>query len=261
MKLNSYAICAPGFIRIENQDNLYINGIFRENITDNSDFAHANKSDNNGLYAVADGMGGEKFGELAALVTVQEMKNIKFSDENQGMAEYLIKRNTAICNLIKENNGSRIGSTFAGLYINKGDADIVNIGDSRVYLFRDWELTQLSQDHTITQQMINIGVLTKEAAATRSDRHKLTQHLGIFPHEMVIEPYFTKTDVKTGDIFLLCSDGLTDMLSDINIKDILIGSASIKTKAESLYAEALEKGGKDNITIILVEVKKKGLFK
>lgn len=260
MIINCCAISAPGLVRTENQDNLYINGVFRKNIADNSPFRHRGKALNRGLYAVADGMGGEKHGELAALVAVQAMNTIKPSYSGQALVDYLMERNAVICDLINQNNGARIGSTFAGLAINNRNADVVNIGDSRVYLLRGRDFTQLSRDHTPVQQMIDLGVIAKEAARSHPNRHKLTQHLGVFPEETVIEPYVTHISITENDLFLLCSDGLTDMLDDTAIGSILSSSASLKEKTENLYESALKNGGKDNITILLVQVKKGGLF-
>ena len=261
MDIFSYAICAPGLVRSDNQDNLYVNGVFRRDISDNSVFQHSDKASKNGLYAVADGMGGETRGELAAFITVQAMDTIAPTGGGHGIVQYLIERNAVICDSINENGGARIGSTFAGLFICGKDAEVVNIGDSRVYLLRGGALSQISRDHSSIQQMIDLGVLSKEAAHTHPDRHRLTQHLGIFPSEMVIEPYVTSMALETNDLFLLCSDGLTDMLADSAIDGVLNSQGTVKQKAETLYATALRNGGKDNITILLVQSKKGGLFR
>ena len=150
----------------------------------------------------------------------------------------------------------RIGSTFAGLYINNKTAYIVNIGDSRVYLLRSGVLWQMSRDHTSIQQMIDMNVMTKEKARLHPDRHKLTQHLGILPSEMIIEPFSTKVELQDTDTFLLCSDGLTDMLENFEIENELNSTNTIKQKTENLYNAAFNNGGKDNITILTVQVKK-----
>ena len=253
MKLTSYAICGTGLVRTQNQDNLYINGVFRENVTDNATFRYADNCRDRGLYAVTDGMGGEEHGEIAALITVQAMNSIDISAGCQGIVNYIFERNAVICDLIRENGGARIGATFAGLSINDNRADIVNIGDSRIYLFRDGELKQLSLDHSLTRQMIEFGIMTEDVARKHPDRHKLTQHIGIFPYEMIIEPYSVCIDLKDGDIFLLCSDGLTDMLIDAEIESILVMMETIEKKSEALFEKAMKNGGKDNITVLLIQ--------
>ena len=254
MKLSCYAISDVGLVRTDNQDNLYINGVYRNDVSDNTVFRHEDKTKKRGLYAVADGMGGESHGELASLTAVQTMTNKDFFKKNEEWARYLIERNAVICDLINKNGGKRMGATFAGLYINKNSAAIVNIGDSKVYLFRAGILTQLSRDHTVIRQMVEMGLITKEAARTHRDRHTLTQHLGVFPFETIIEPYTVQSDVLRGDVFLLCSDGLSDMIDDDSILRILRISDTVVEKAEALFMQALENGGNDNITIIVVQV-------
>ena len=255
MELLSHAICGSGLVRSQNQDNLFINGIYRYDLKDSSDFRYADISDNCGIYAVSDGMGGEKYGELAALIAVQRMSAINISDGSQSMVSYINECNSIICELMLERN-VRIGATFVGLCIFEGRADVVNIGDSRLYIFRNGELTQLSRDHTSIQQMLDLGVITEEVAEKHPDRNKLTQHLGILPTEMIIEPHTDSIDIETGDIFLLCSDGLTEMLDTAEIKAILEASITIEKKAKSLFNAAMRYGGKDNTTLILVHVRK-----
>jgi len=252
MKLISDAICARGLVRSENQDNMYVNGVFRENVSDNSVFRYADAFDNQGLYAVADGMGGEKHGEIAALEAVRGMGSIDLADGCEGIARHIVACNAAICGLMRE-SGVRIGSTFVGLYIIEKRAELINIGDSRLYLQRGKELSQLSRDHTSVRQMLELGAITQEEARMHPNRHKLSQHLGIFPSEMIIEPYTVSLEIEIGDIFLLCSDGLTDMVYDDEIKAILEAPSSIIEKTAALYEEAINNGGKDNITIILVQ--------
>lgn len=260
MIISSYSISSPGLVRIENQDNLYINGVYRNDITDNSVFQYANKSTVGGLYAVADGMGGEKHGELAALLAVKQLKEIVISDCQFQLTQYLMSQNVVICDLIMQNNKIRIGSTFVGLLICSERASIINIGDSRAYLYRDGILKQLSRDHTQVQQMIDMGLVSVADARAHPARHKLSQHLGIFPAEMVIEPYSIEIEIEEDDIFLLCSDGLTDMVDDLTISKILSTTAGEQEKAEMLFETALRNGGKDNITIVLIQAKEGELF-
>ena len=261
MRLYSYAICGTGLVRAENQDNLYVNGAYREDISDNSPFRYADMIEKHGFYAVADGMGGESHGALASLVSVQAISSVNLSGGHKGIVQYLIERNAVICNMIMMNDSARIGSTFVGLNMIGDRAEITNIGDSRAYLLRNGKFARLSHDHTPTQQMIDHGVLTEYEARRHPDRHMLVQHLGVFPAEMRIEPYMTSIESESGDIFLLCSDGLTDMLADADIEGILVSSDTIEKGAESLFGEAIRSGGKDNITIILVQMKRGGIFR
>jgi len=259
MRLTSYAISATGLTRPENQDNLYINGVFREDLSDNSPFRYTDAAGKHGFYAVADGMGGEAYGALAALTAVQAVGGVNLTGGHQRMVDYLIERNAIICNMIMMNDGARIGSTFVGLNIIGDCVELTNIGDSRAYLYRDRKMSILSRDHTPTRKMVELGVISEEDARRHPDRHRLTQHLGVFPAEMPIEPYTASMELKGGDLFLLCSDGLTDMLDDAEIRSTLESSATTENKAEMLFGGAIKAGGKDNITIILVQVRRIGL--
>lgn len=250
MTYKCYAICSTGNVRTDNQDNLYINGVYRQDISNNSVFRHRAFSEDNALVAVADGMGGGKYGERASLEAVKALDNVEKSTE--GILRYLNKRNDVICALM-DGNG-RIGTTFAGLYINEKNVEIINIGDSRIYRFADGELSQLSRDHTVAQQMVDFGVMDKAEVADHPEKHKLTQHLGIFPSEFIIEPFTTQIDAYINDVFLLCSDGLTDMLDDTEIESVLNQPGDVEKWAELLYEEATQNGGKDNITILLLQV-------
>ena len=123
-------------------------------------------------------------------------------------------------------------------------------------MLRNGVLTQLSKDHTIVQQKLDLGAIAAEQAASDSGRHKLTQHLGIFESEMLIEAHHIQKQVQPDDTFLLCSDGLTDMVSDKAIGQILIDAKSYDCAAEKLLEAALENGGKDNVSVIVVQAKK-----
>lgn len=254
MLLSYCVICDPGRVRDDNQDNVYCNGEFRRDIQERLAFRRSGVTRNSGLFAVADGMGGEAHGAQAALETVRALDTVDLAGGAEAVTDHLLARNDVICDLISSGDGRRMGATFAGLLIHNGMAHVINVGDSRVYLCRSSALEQLSCDHTAIRPMIDMGILTPEAARTHPDRHRLSQHLGIFPDEMVIEPHTVSGMPQVGDIFLLCSDGLTDMVDDTGIGAILRGQGTLPEKAEALFAAALRGGGKDNISVLLVEI-------
>lgn len=152
-------------------------------------------------------------------------------------------------------HGARIGTTFVGLSAVGDMGRILNIGDSRAYLLRAGRLTKLSRDHTQAQQMLDLKLITPEQAASHPDRHKTdAAPWGIFPEEMIIEPYESDGfPLHRGDLFLLCSDGLTDMLTEAELAQILRGPLRVSEKADYLYKAAVQHGGKDNITVVLVQ--------
>ena len=136
-----------------------------------------------------------------------------------------------------------MGSTIAMLMFFGDQPYVCNLGDSRIYRFRDDELMQISEDHL-------------EPVPPGSGRKpRLVQHLGIFEEEMRLEPYIAKGALKRGDVFLLCSDGLTDMVSPAEICLILKETRSEKRAVERLIELALEHGGRDNTTVIVCRIK------
>jgi protein phosphatase len=143
-----------------------------------------------------------------------------------------------------------MGTTLSVMVLIKNRALIAHVGDSRIYRLRRDLLEQLTEDHTFAQVFLQKGYITPETASKHSIRHVMTQAVG---HG--IEDMFLKMQmVEKGDIFLLCSDGLHDMLSDLEIKNVLSKSYALKDKCNRLIAKALEMGGKDNVTVIVIQV-------
>lgn len=255
-RITCVAVTNVGNVRENNEDNLYINKKFKKDISTLNEYYEDKNIRKQYLYAVCDGMGGEELGELASMIAVKTLALYQKTDIKSTIMNYIQEANKLICDEIKKNDGVRIGTTLALLYINDGKAIAYNIGDSRVYLFRKNKLIQLSEDHTQTQRLVTMGLLKKSAAANHKDKHKLTQHLGIFPDELIIEPYVSQEiNIKRDDIFLLCSDGLTDMVSDDDIADILSDKQKgVENLANKLIEKTLENGGKDNVTVVLSKV-------
>ena len=257
MRLNAAVCSHAGRIRGNNEDNFYLCGHLRQDLLlQETEFSH-NGKDLAALYAVADGMGGEENGELASLVTVQSLRPAAIAYARQAANESISRANALVCDEIRH-SGHRMGSTLAALYLDHGQALCCNLGDSRAYLFRNGQLRQLSQDHTQVQQMVRAGLLSPEEAQVHKRRHILTQNIGIFPNEMELEPFFTEPfPIEAGDSFLLCTDGLTDMVNNGQIARILQSKGSPAQQAKRLVEAALEAGGHDNVTVMLVQVRKK----
>lgn len=253
MKLTCEACCGRGALRQENQDNLFINGAWRDDLAKQELQIFCDAAEE-GIYAVCDGMGGEHFGEKASLLAAQSLKDVSVQDFYDRGSDYLREMNQGICHLMRQRH-ARIGTTFVGLTVIGERARVINVGDSRAYLLRDGELVKLSHDHTQTQRLLDMGLVTPKQAMTHPDRHRLTQHLGIFPEEMIIEPYVCDLPaLQQKDLFLLCSDGLTDMLSNEEIAHFLERPSKLPEKADGLYRAAMARGGRDNITVLLVYV-------
>ena len=248
------AITHVGSVRSNNEDNYYVNGKFKKNNNIPTEgYTDTNVRDAY-IYAVCDGMGGEYFGEIASMIAVAVLAEYQDTDIRYSVMDYIDRTNNIICGEIEKHNGVRSGTTLALLYIYGNKALSINIGDSRVYLLRKKDLYLLSEDHTEAQRMVDMGVITDEEAKNHKLKNRLTQHLGIFPNEMTIEPYVSEEiKIKKGDVFLVCSDGLTDMVSDDEIRAILSQKYEDTVGiAKKLSAAADAYGGRDNTTVVVI---------
>ena len=253
--LNAAARTHVGRVRSNNEDNFYLQGEIREDVNRQEAEARGDFSPARFLAAVADGMGGEDRGELASLLAVQALKPCAWDQIPEVSAAAMDRANVAICREMEQAGGGRMGSTLTALYIDGERAVCCNIGDSPCYLLREGTLLPLSADHNKAARLIRLGVLTPEQAARHPSRHELTQHLGIFPEEMIIEPALSQAvTLQEGDRFLLCSDGLTDMVIQAEIAALLSSGDAPEEQAEALVQAALEAGGRDNVTVVVVRV-------
>ena len=150
-----------------------------------------------------------------------------------------------------------MATTAAVVYTRGGIAYIANVGDSRVYLFRNGELVQLTEDHTYVNTLLNAGIISEEQAAMDSRKNVITKALGA---EETVEPDFFQVDITPEDIFLLCTDGLYDEVSEDEMKNILKKKASMSDVCADMIKAANENGGHDNITIIALRVTEEDLY-
>lgn len=254
MNVRCAVISGTGKKRKDNQDNFFFDGCFIQNVYHTDTIAHEIQISDSELhvFAVADGMGGEAYGDLASYIVVKNMKTIE-ARTHDCLSNFVRTANREICDEIIAHGGSRMGSTLALVAIENGDATLLNIGDSRIYLYRSSKLLQISVDHTTVGQMVKMGILTEEQGKKHPRRHELTQHLGIFEDEMIIEPYITTGSFIAGDVVLLCSDGLTDMLENQEMESIINENISLEEKTKKMFNAAMNAGGKDNITAMLIE--------
>ena len=249
-KLSASVFSATGNYREINQDNYYLNGSVLTDV--NKPRIHKHTSVSDGLFAVCDGMGGENDGEIASRLVVDSLGEY---DPEDNIREIISKANNKICqHIIETKNNS--GSTLVMAAIENFKADIYNIGDSRCYLIRGNDITQLSKDHTMTNDLVQAGKLTEEEAKSDKRRHQLTQHLGIFPEEMSISVYHKTVELFENDILLMCTDGLSDVLTNEEILEIVKDNDNTNTLALELAEDALNNGSKDNVTAMVVKVRR-----
>lgn len=211
------------------------------------------------LFAVADGMGGHAAGEVASLVAVETLKEeFEKNPTANGLVEATRAANTRVITKANEDDATRgMGTTVcaAALVPNEaGDGDalvIVNVGDSRAYLLRDGELSQITEDHSVADELQRAGQLTEEQAATDRRRHVLTRVLGM---DNTVTPDRFDLDPFRGDRVLLASDGLTNEVPDAEIASIMRRIEDPGEAARELVRVAKNNGGADNITVVIVDV-------
>ena len=254
MRFSVYACSDQGRIRSNNEDNFYISGTIRRNV----DQPHMEYSGclegNRFLFAVCDGMGGEANGELASLAAVKALQVAEELSAEEEAMQNVAAANSAVNEVQNELNSFHTGTTLAAFSINGTEGQAYNLGDSRVYLFRDGALDQLTKDHTMASYLVELGILTVEQAEKSPNKNRLTSYLGI-DSENSVEPYFSeRKDLREGDVVLLCSDGLYGMISEEQIRKELSTCCPVEDVGKRLIRLALEAGGQDNITVIVIRI-------
>jgi serine/threonine protein phosphatase PrpC len=203
------------------------------------------------LFAVADGMGGARAGEVASKVAVEKLGSSGDFDGSpeKHLAEVTKEANREIYRMAQDDSAlAGMGTTLTAALVTGREVAIGHVGDSRVYRFRDGELERLTQDHSLVEEFVRQGKLTPEEAENHPQRSIITRALGPEP-EVEVETYtFAGRD---GDVYLLCSDGLTGMVPEQRIAEVLRDAKSLDAAAHQLVEEANDNGGKDNITVLL----------
>lgn len=216
-----------------------------------------------GLFLVADGMGGHGNGEVASRLTVEAIVDyIDQNSESESEADQVPTAATTLSAAVRsahrhvvgavEDDQSLLGmgTTVVGLEMRGDLATVAYVGDSRVYLMREGELHLVTDDHTWVNEQVKAGYLTAEQARTHPLKSVVTRAVG-GDHEVEVD--VVEVDVQAGDVFLMCSDGLTSMLEDREIRRHLDGVHDLEACCQNLIDDANHHGGVDNITVILVQ--------
>ena len=206
-------------------------------------------------FVVADGMGGQAAGEVASNLLIETVKNFlplipePWSEEI--LKKSILEANAAILKKARENSELQgMGTTATILHLYEGQANFAHIGDSRLYRLRNLRFEQITEDHSYVESLVRSGELTPEEARVHPMKNILTQAVGAVED---IEVETGSFSVEVGDIFLLCTDGLTNMVEDFDIGKILLES---ENPADDLIQAALDGGGHDNISVIVVKVER-----
>ena len=223
-----------------------------------------------GLLVLSDGMGGYQSGDVASSLTTRvivegltrELRGKPVhGDDVAGVVEDVVKRANRAIYLEGQQRAQRIlnqqdqtmGSTLALLLFRNNQVTLAHVGDSRIYRLRANRLELLTHDHSLLQEQLDLGILSAEAAATSHNRHLVTRGLGLQPE---VEVALNACEALPGDIYLVCSDGLNDMVDNADIELVLNSlQANLPLAASQLVMIANDHGGEDNISVILAKVK------
>ncbi len=206
------------------------------------------------VFIVADGMGGHKAGDYASKCTVETMVQ-EIRDSLEVNPEKILKRaievaNERIIKLAAQNEDlSGMGTTVVAATCMGRFLRVANVGDSRLYVIGE-KITQITRDHSLVEEMVRMGGLDREDARTHRDKNIITRAIGAAD---TVDIDFFNVELKQDEVVLMCSDGLTNMLEDEEIRMILNGQRDIVEKAEELVKAANNNGGKDNISVVLIE--------
>ncbi|MBP5311079.1 MAG: Stp1/IreP family PP2C-type Ser/Thr phosphatase [Lachnospiraceae bacterium] len=207
------------------------------------------------LFLVADGMGGHNAGDYASRYTIETIVDeiSKSNDESPVFVlEKAIKRANSLIRQKSEEetelNG--MGTTVVAATIEGNKLCVANVGDSRLYIINNREIRQITRDHSLVEEMVRMGGLKREMARNHPDKNIITRAIGALDD---VDVDFFEVRLNKGDTILMCSDGLSNMIEDEEIRMIMQGQRDIVEKAESLVKAANNNGGKDNIAVVLVE--------
>ncbi|MEA2185863.1 MAG: family protein phosphatase [Solirubrobacteraceae bacterium] len=212
------------------------------------------------LFVVADGMGGAQAGEVASRVAIEAFER-DLGHEGSDSAEQLLaarvqEANRRIHEMSQaEEERAGMGTTITAAHVGEHDVAIAHVGDSRAYRLRGEEFTRLTEDHSLVEEMRRRGQLTAEEADEHPQRSIITRALGPEP-EVIVDTYSWRG--LEGDVYLLCSDGLTSMVPEARVADIVRGASSLSAAGRGLIAAANDAGGRDNITVLLFRLEEIG---
>ena len=225
--------------------------------TNNQDYAnqYKNKAGKSMIF-LADGMGGHRAGNIASEMAVTDLGAAWVATEistinevREWFAEYLEKENQQIHRIGQDEEHKGMGTTLEAVAIIDDQVLFAHVGDSRIGLVRNGEYHQMTSDHSLVNALLKAGQITEEEAAHHPQRNIITQSIG---QKDELQPDFGMVTVEAGDFIVINSDGLTNMISGDEIRDIVVSDLSVEEKAKTLVRFANNAGGLDNITVVLI---------
>ena len=225
--------------------------------TNNQDYANQYKNKaGKSMVFLADGMGGHRAGNIASEMAVTDLGAAWVATEistinevREWFAEYLEKENQQIHRIGQDEEHKGMGTTLEAVAIIDDQVLFAHVGDSRIGLVRNGEYHQMTSDHSLVNALLKAGQITEEEAAHHPQRNIITQSIG---QKDELQPDFGMVTVEAGDFIVINSDGLTNMISGDEIRDIVVSDLSVEEKAKTLVRFANNAGGLDNITVVLI---------
>ena len=207
------------------------------------------------LFVVADGMGGHKAGDFASSYAVEVLLSTIREDENSNQVKIIRAAiETANTQLLREASDneamSGMGTTMVLVTIVGHYAYVANVGDSRLYLIDENKISQITKDHSLVEEMVRMGEISRDDARNHPDKNIITRALGAGRD---VDVDFFDVRLTPGDILLLCSDGLSNMVPDEDIRQVILTSEMLEEAGRRLVSMANDNGGRDNIAVVLVE--------
>lgn len=253
-KIAAAAYSGKGKVRGNNEDNLYFDGQYVALSDMNNETVLCRAFEKGcALFAVCDGMGGHENGEIASYTAVCDVHNLADLLAEKEFGKAIGEWTTAV-NQHVHLEAQDGGCTIVLLWFRAGRIHIAHAGDSRVYRFHDNVLDPMTRDHSKVQMLQDAGLITAEEARVHPQRHMITRYLGMDDEDTTVQLAVSRTmPLFPCDRYLLCSDGVTDMLDDRQLEELMQKYPDTQKCAEAIYQAALQKGGRDNTTLILLD--------
>lgn len=239
--MKTFSMTDVGIRRESNQDYMYTSETAVGNLPN--------------LFLLADGMGGHAAGDYASRFTVEKVAELvgksTFTEPVAILKQAISEANALLlAEADKDVSRQGMGTTLVTATIIDDRMYVSNVGDSRLYLVSDDKMIQVTRDHSLVEEMVRLGEMDKENAKVHPDKNIITRAVGVLPE---VSADFFEVELEPGDMILMCSDGLTNMVRDEEIRQIILGQRDIVEKAEKLVETANKNGGRDNITVVLIE--------
>jgi len=249
------ALTDIGRVREKNEDAFVVADLTGGALLPDHSHARFDVGERGVLLAVSDGMGGAQAGEVASALVVEtitrEIADAPLETPRDTTLTEAIQRAHEAVRVQGQRDRARMGATLTAVFVRAGRAYIAEVGDSRAYLLRAGKLVQLTHDQSMVQLLIDSGIMNPEDASHSPMRNVILQAMG---HQRDLKIALGKMDLRDRDCIILCSDGLTGHVSDEEIRDVVLQAKRPELAVEELVRLANERGGKDNITIIVAGV-------